>query len=310
VRYGIGVRYNEQGYRLLKLMHGERGLKITGLAAGPSQETMVSMLQPQEGDDGNPVIATCLGPGQFYSSFIVPEDGMDGRDMEAHLRWEIERKIMSDPANYTFDFIISDSIGCVFAGRKDFIAAKKALFGDLGLTDVTVLTDVESVALYNGCEGAGEIGADTVVLVSLEAEGISTLVMENGALSALESLPIDEASLLDILSGLDNQRLSRLNGDTSERMAGHVVSSLERLTSLGKFKDKPTPKQIVLAGAGVYIADGAIADFISQKAGIPTTISNPLKPLMTEVPPEQQNLMAYSAAFTTCFGLALRALED
>ena len=72
----------------------------------------------------------------------------------------------------------------------------------------------------------------------------------------------------------------------------------------------------VVAFNGSPRKDGNTATLIQrvfgelEKTGIETVTSNPLKPLLTEVPEDQTELTGFSAAFTTCFGLALRALED
>ena len=310
MRYGIGVRYSEQGVRLLKLEYSDKGLKITGVAAGQPMETMSSFFNADDFDRDNTSIVIGLGPGNFISSYLIPEDGMDESDIETHLRWQIEHKLISGAEEYKFDYFITDTIGCMFAGRQDLLDTVLSLFNDLGLSKENITTDVESVALYNGSEGAGEIGTETVMLTSIEAEGISSLVLGNGFPSALETVTFDEKSLLNILPGLDLNGMDDVDNNTIERMAGHVIESLSRLTSFGEYDDKPMPKQIVLSGGGVYLGNGNLAKRISEKTDIPTMTSNPLKPLLTEVPENQANLATLSAAFTTCFGLALRALED
>ena len=309
MKHGIGVRYSEQGVRLLKLVQGDKGLKIIGVAAGPLDETIASFFEQEDPSDAT-TMAVGLGPGDFLSSYMIREDGMEDSDIETHLRWEIEHKIISEPENYTFDFFITDSIGCVFAGRNELIEKEKKAIGGFGPDGKIILTDVESVALYNGCDGAGEIGSKTVLIVSLEAEGLSSLVLDNGSLRAIETFPITEKSLLTLLPGLDRKKMNDIDDETVERMAGYVIDTLARLTSFGEHKDKPTVEQIVLSGGGVNIGIGNLPDIVNEKTGIQTDISNPLKPLLTEVPENQTKLTDFNAAFTSCFGLALRALED
>ena len=53
VRYGIGVRYSEKGVRLLKLDYSDKGLKITGVAAGQPMETMSSFFNAADFDRSN-----------------------------------------------------------------------------------------------------------------------------------------------------------------------------------------------------------------------------------------------------------------
>ena len=309
MKHGIGVRYSEQHVRLLKLVQGDKGMKITGVAAGPPDETIASFLEQKDSSDTT-VIAVGLGPGDFLSSYMIREDGMEDSEVETQLRWEIEHKIISEPENYTFDFIITDGIGCVFAGRNEIIEKEKKVFGELAPDGSKIITDVESVALYNGSDGAGEIDSKTVLIVSLEAEGLSSLVFDNGSLCAIETYPIKEKKLSALLPSLDRNKLDIIDDDTVERMAGYVIDSLARLTSFGENKDKPTVEQIVLSGGGVYIGIGNLPDIVNEKTGIQTDISNPLKPLLTEVPENQTKLTDFNAAFTSCFGLALRALED
>ena len=310
MRYGIGVRYSEQGVRLLKLDYSDKGLKITGVAAGQPLETISSFFNAADFDRSNTPIVLGLGPGHFISTYLTPEDGMSGSDIESHLTWQMEHKLISGPVGYKFDYFITDTIGCMFAGRQELLDSALSLFDDLGLSGESIVTDVESVALYNGSEGAGEIGTETIMLTSLEAEGISSLILENGSPSALETVAIEEESLINILPGLDQNGMNAVDDKTIERMAGYVIESLSRLTSFGEHDDKPTPRQIVLSGGGIYLGNGIIAERINEKTNIPTMISNPLKPLLTNVPEDQADLVTLSAAFTTCFGLALRALED
>lgn len=305
---GIGVRYNEQGVRLLSVIRSEKSLKITGLAAGPPEETLEFFLKSKITIPGNTSITIGLKPGDFIFSSMMCEEEMTGKEMEDHLRWEIEKKIISDPSDYAFDFFITDATGYVFAGRKDIIEEEKSLFSDKRSSLAHIITDVETVALYNGSEGAGEVGMDTVMLISVEAEGISSLVIDRGALVALESFPIQEEDLRLVLPGLDREGLNHINTATIQRLAGYIEQSVKRLTSYGDYKDKPTLKRFVLSGGGAYC--GNLAEVVSKMTGIPVTISNPLKPRLTEVPESQAELVRMSAAFTSCFGLALRALED
>lgn len=305
---GIGIRYNERGVRLLSLDKSDKNLKINGIAAGIPEETIMPFLESKVSSGENTSITIGLGPGDFLSSTMIREEDMSGKDMMDHLRWEIEQKIISKPEDFSYDFFITDTIGCVFAGRSTLIEKQKSSLPEPGTTIKNIFTDVEPVALYNGSEGSGEIGADTLMLVSLEAEGISSLVFDRDSLTALESFTILEEDLGDFLPGLDMEGMEQSDEETTERLAEYIMDSMKRLTSLGDYKDKPTPKQLVLSGGGVYI--GKLAEIVGDKSGVPTVISDPLKLLLPEIKEDQPELAGMGAAFTTCFGLALRALED
>lgn len=305
---GIGIRYNEHGVRLLSLDKSDKKLRINGIAAGIPEETVKPFLESKVSSDENTSMTIGLGPGDFLSSSMTRDDEMSGKDMMDHLRWEIEQKIISNPEDYIYDFFITDTIGCVFTGHSKLIEKQKSLLPAPGSTIKNIFTDVEPVALYNGSEGSGDIGADTIMLVSLEAEGISSLVIDRDSLCALESFVIQEEDLCAVLPGLDLLGMEQTGTGITERLSDHVMDSIKRLTSLGDYKDKPSPKQLVLSGGGVYI--GKLAEIVGDKSGIPTVISDPLKLLLPKIKEDQPELSGMGAAFTTCFGLALRALED
>jgi len=305
---GIGIRYSERGVRLLSIDKSGKKLKINGIAAGKPEETIRQFLESKVSSDKNTSITIGLGPGDFLSSSMIREEDMSGKDMMDHLRWEIEQKIISNPEDFSYDFFITDTIGCVFAGRSTLIEKHKSSLPEPGTTIKNIFTDVEPVALYNGSEGSGEIGGDTLMLVSLEAEGISSLVIDHDSLAGLESFTIQEEDLCDFLPGLDLEGMEQVDEETTERLAGYIMDSVKRLTSIGDYKDKPAPKQLVLSGGGVYI--GKLAEIVGDKSGVPTVISDPLKLLLPEIKEDQPELAGMGAAFTTCFGLALRALED
>ncbi len=305
---GIGIRYNERGVRLLSLDMNDNKLKINGIAAGIPEETIKPFLESKVSSGENTSITIGLGPGNFLSSSMIREEEMSGKDMKDHLRWEIEQKIISTSEDFSYDFFITDTIGCVFAGRSTLIEKQKSIITASGTTIKNIITDVEPVALYNGSEGCGEIGSDTLMLVSLEAEGISSLVFDRDTLCALESFVILEEDLCASIPGLDSEGMEQSNEDTTERLSEYIMDSMKRLTSIGDNKDKPAPKQLVLSGGGVYI--GKLAEIVTYKSGVPTVISDPLKLLLPEIKEDQPELAGMGAAFTTCFGLALRALED
>ena len=68
------------------------------------------------------------------------------------------------------------------------------------------------------------------------------------------------------------------------------------------------PEKIVLAGGGAYL--GEITGMIQDKTGLDTATSEPFSSLPDDVREMNPELARMSAAFTTCFGLAVRALEE
>ena len=124
----------------------------------------------------------------------------------------------------------------------------------------------------------------------------------------MESFPIREDDLSQILPALNYDGIKNIGSEVTERLAEYALESIQRLTSFGEDKSKTTPERLVLAGSGVYA--GELAAAVEQKSGLPTEISNPFASLANDAhafPPELADL---SAAFTTCFGLAVRALEE
>ena len=225
---------------------------------------------------------------------------MDDSEIQKQLTWEVERKIISDASSYNFDFSIIGDTGFVFAGRKKLISDISSLAGE-------VMADVEPVALFNGCEGAGEISDGTVMLISIEAEGISSVVVTGEMPVSMESFPIIEDEISSVLEGLDIEGISNIDSSIIERLTGYVFESIERLTSFGENKGNPTPEQFILAGSGVYSVD--ISDMIEKKYEITARNSDPFASLSNDIKDINPDLSGLSAAFTTCFGLALRAME-
>ena len=305
---GIGIRYNKHGVRLLCVNRSDKKLKITGIAAGTLEETLKPFLASKISSDEAASVTIGLGPGNFLSSTIVREGDMTGTNMKEHLQWEIERKMVSNPSEFICDYFITDTVGCVFAGNRAQIAKRKETISEFLTPGYKIYTDVEPVALYNGSEGAGEIENNTIMIISIEAEGISSLVINNGSLNNLESVPFEEDELVEIVASLDGESMKNIDDATTKRFSGYVLDSMKRLTSLGEFKDKLTPKKLIISGGGVYI--GNLAEVVGKSVGIPVVISDPLKLLVPENREEQPEIANMGAAFTTCFGLALRALEE
>ena len=297
---GVGVRYNANGIRVLKVEGSDEGMKVTGIAAGLPGKSLGSFAADHGFSIEDSTVAFGLGPGDFLTSSVKREEGMDDSEIQDHLRWEIEKKIISDISEYNFDFAIIGDTGFVFAGRRKLI-------NEMIETEGKVLTDVEPVALFNGCEGAGEIGDGTIMFISVEAEGISSVVVEGGMPSAMESFIMREDEISSVLPGLDQEGISKIDDSVVERLADYAFESIKRLTSFGENKENPTPERVVLAGGGVYT--GELAVTIEKKSGIATVISDPFATLINDVKDIHAEFAGMSAAFTTCFGLALRAME-
>jgi len=286
--------------RILRVEKENDGFKVTDIAAGLPGESFDSFIADHDFSLEDASVAFGLGPGDFLSSSIKCEDGMDDSEIKDQLRWEIERKIISDLSEYNFDFTLVGDTGFAFAGRKELI-------NEMISTTGKVLTDVEPVALFNGCESIGEIGDGTTMLTSVEAEGISFVVVEKGSPVVIGSFLIKETEISSIMSGLDQVGISKIDNTTVERLAGHVFESINRHTSFGENKEKATPDKLVLAGSGVYA--GKLVDMVKDRYGITTVISDPFASLINDVGDIHPELAGMSAAFTSCFGLALRAME-
>jgi len=297
---GIGVRYNANGIRVLKVESVDEGMKVTGIAAGLPGDSLSSFTADHGFSIEDSTVAFGLGPGDFLLSSVKREEGMDDPEVQDHLLWEIEKKIIFDISEYNLDFNIIGDTGFVFAGRKKLI-------NEINRTDGKVITDVETVALFNGCERTGETGVGTVMLMSVEAEGISSVVAEGDIPSAMESFIVREDEIISVVPGLDREGISKIDSSVVERLADYAFESIKRLTSFGENKENPTPERLVLAGGGVYT--GELAVMIEKKSGIATAVSNPFASLINDVKDIHPEFAGMGAAFTTCFGLALRAME-
>lgn len=299
-----------KGLRALEAERSESGLSITRIAAAPIHEDAGSFLA-RHGFEADTPIAVSLGPGDFLSVYMIREENMDDKDMESHLKWEVQQKMISEQFEYNYDFIAGNSAAFMFAGRRVLINSLNNFFGP-------VLTDVEPVALLNGCEGAGEIDLEThhgvSLLISAEAEGISSIVLHDGNPAAVESFPVQLSEYAEKMPGLDFDGTEKNDSENSRQFVKYIGGSVNRLTSRGEDKKKPTPQRLILAGGGVYLDD--LAAQLERKIGISTSISNPFESLkvdfaVEESPSKERRsaLRLYGAAFTTCFGLALRAME-
>ena len=297
---GIGVRYTASGVRVLGLVQSDEGIKITGIATGLPEGSLETFITQNGFPLEDSVVACGLCPGDFLSAFIKQDHGMDNMDFTDQLKWEIERKMISEPSDYFTDFSAA-GLGFVFAGRKSFIEEFKGSLGKL-------VTDVEPVALYNGCESAGEIFNNTVMLLSVEAEGISSVLLKEGELITMESFPVREDALSPVLAGLDMKGMKDIDSSATERLSDYALESINRIKSYCEGEGKGAPDSIIIAGGGVYI--GELAGKIEKKSGITTTVSEPFASIPDENKSQYPEFAEKSAAFTTCFGLAARALEE
>jgi len=285
---------------MLKVEKNGGDLAITGIAAGKPGESLESFATEHGIELEGAMTAFSLGPGDFLCASIKQENETDNSQLEELLRWDIQQKILSDPGEFNFDFITIGDMKFSFAGQKKLI---RKMAGSLSNT----LIDVEPIALFNGYEGSEGIENTSVMLVSVEAEGISSIVIENGLPVSIESFSLNEDAINEVFSALDHDAMSRVDNATLERLADDVLESVNRLTSAGENKENPSPEHLVLAGAAVYAGD--FKDIVENKTTIAPVVFNPFVPYMQDVKELHQELAEMGSAFTTCFGLALRAME-
>lgn len=285
---------------MLKVEKNGGDLAITGISAGKPGESLESFAAEHGIELEGAMTAFSLGPGDFLCASIKREDETDDSQLEELLRWDIQQKILSDPGEFNFDFITIGDMKFSFAGRKKLI---RKMTGSLADT----LVDVEPIALFNGYEGSEGIENISVMLVSVEAEGISSIVIEKGLPVSIESFTLNEDVIDEVFPALDHDAMSQVDNATLERLADNVLESVNRLTSAGENKENPSPEHLVLVGAAVYAGD--FKDIVENKTTIAPVVFNPFVPFMQDVKELHQELAEMGSAFTTCFGLALRAME-
>lgn len=298
---GIGVRYSERGFRALELERSGGILSVTGLAAGSSGDDVDAFLAEYGMGAGDAGIAVGLGPGNFLSASVDRGAGMSGRDVEEQLHWEIERKMLTPWDTHTVSLVLSGAAGFVFAARKDL--ARK-LRGASGAPHVI---DVEPFALFNGCEAAGEIDGRAAVIAAVEAEGISTVLVEDRTPVAVESFVAPVEGDTAALAGLEFEGTELHDEKAGAEFVKTITESVSRLTMRGKENGRKFPERLILAGGGVYVQ--GLARMIAESTGLETVVSDPFLSLSVEMTAEAPRLAEMGAAFTSCFGLALRALE-
>lgn len=298
---GIGIRYSEYGLRALSLERSAGELAITGVAAGPHTGEVKGFLEEHGFPIADTGIAVGLGPGDFLSCWMPRERGMDDRDMEDQLRWELGTKVVAGASDYTVRFAAVHDAGFLFAARKKLIEGLKPPGG------AAYIVDVEPIALSNGCEGTGELGSGPIVLVSIEAEGISSAALENGSPIAMESFSACQENWIERLPGLDFSGAITRDEETAAQFVKYISGSVSRLLSRTGWVQEH-PERIILAGGGVYMGD--LPSMVTAKTGIVTAVSDPFASAKVRVATLNSRLTVLGSAFTTCFGLALRALEE
>ncbi|MHB9031343.1 MAG: type IV pilus biogenesis protein PilM [Candidatus Latescibacterota bacterium] len=299
---GIGVRYSERGIRALALERAGGVASVTGLAVGPAEGDVNVFLREHGLADPEAGVAVGLGPGDFLSAYQNREEGMSDRDVEESLRWELGRKMLIPIEEHTVSFAMVGSAGFIFAGRKELVRGFRSPSGK------AYIVDVEPIAIYNGCEGAGELDDHPSVLVSAEAEGISTVLLEDRLPVALEGFAAPQDGLLESLPGLDFEGTQVHDEKAVMEFVKYISESLSRLAMRGKGYGRKFPERLILSGGGACLY--GIADAAKAKTGIETIVSDPFLSLKVEMAVEAPRLADMGAAFTACLGLALRALEE
>ena len=74
---GIGISYNADGARILKVERSGEGLSITGIAAGLPGLNLEALISENEISLDDSSVAFGLRPGDFLTSSIKREEGMD-----------------------------------------------------------------------------------------------------------------------------------------------------------------------------------------------------------------------------------------
>jgi hypothetical protein len=299
---GIGIRYSEQGIRALALERTAGVISVTGLAAGPADGDVDAFLQEHGLADPEAGIAVGLGPGDFLSAYLYREEGMSDRDVEELLRWELGRKMLIPWYEHTISFALVGGAGFIFAGRKELVKGFRSPSGK------AYIVDVEPIAIYNGCEGTGELDDRPTVLVSAEAEGISTVLLEDRSPFALEGFAAPQEELIGVLPGLDFDGTLMHDEKAVMEFVKYISESLSRLAMRGKGYGRKFPERMILSGGGACL--NGIARAAEEKTGIETVVSDPFMSLKVEMAVEAPRLADMGAAFTACLGLALRAMGE
>ena len=294
---GIGVRYTAAGIRVIGLSRDGNDLTVTGVAAGEPGDGIAGFLADHgfAVDDAAVVIGLC--PGDFISVFMDREPGLAEAETLDHLRWEIERKLVSDPGDYIVKSTAGDRIAFAFAGRRALIASLRG--------QANAVIDTDAVALYNGCESSGEIGEGVRVLVNVEPDGIVAVRIDDGALRTMEAAPLEGGGLAGQVAGLDADALRAMSLEAAENLVDGTVEAIARILAEGD--STVAADGLVIAGSCVYLSE--YVAILESRLDSPFTLSNPFAafPDLSDRFPAVAGL---GAAFTTAYGLAVRALEE
>ena len=299
---GIGVRYSGRGLRALLVEQTGNGISITAVAAGPPEVDMNAFLSGKGINASDSGIAVGLVPGDFLSSSMIRSKGMDDREVEEQLRWELKRKMVSPRQRHSINFALVNNVGFIFSGHKKLIGSFLRPDGKPSIVDV------EPIALYNGCEGAGEIGEGVTVLVSAEADGISCVLVEGGLPRAIDSFSLAAEKSISALPELTLRGPEWQNRALAELFARQISDSIPRLLHRGGNDGDIRPERLVLSGSGAYIE--GLAGLTAEMTGIQATVSDPFASLKVGMAAKSPDFTEMGAAFTTCLGLALRAMEE
>ncbi len=297
---GVGVRLTDYGARLISLERGDSGLRVTGLAAGPRDEVVTAFLAQNRPSASEYRVVVGLGPGDYLTSTFQGEPGMSPDDIRSQLRWELEQKILTPPSEYNFDFLVAGDHGFGFAGRRKRISDAVQSWGG-------AITDVEPVALYNACETLAGLGDGVSALVAIESEGITVVVVSGKLLVSLDSVIYRDQGISTILAGLDQKQISEISGEETSRLFEYIRESIDRVTSFGGDSYNPTPRNMILAGTGMYVPD--IPALLEKRYSIAPVLSDPFSVIHQDIGSQYPALFGMGGAFLTGFGLALRALE-
>jgi len=300
VARGIGVRYGENGLRAVTVERSGDQYAVSDIAASPWTGDVHSFLMEHGLPVGEASVAVGLCPGAFLSAFMACEDGMDDADMEGLLRWEMGRKILGEPDDWSFGYAREGGTGFLFATRK---AVVDSLYS---AETEHPFVDVEPLALSNACLITGDIDNERAIIVTLEAEGVSSVAMEGGLTVAVESFSARREEWIEKLPGLDFIGKEIFDEETAAQFVKYANGSITRLTSRigGGWK----ASRIVLAGGGVYT--GNVVEQIAAKNHVPTSIFNPFNSKRVKTSFISPRIASLGSAFTVCFGLAVRAIGE
>ncbi len=295
---GIGIRFAPTGVRVLGLERSGTGFEVTGIAAGAAPDGIEAFLAAHGFDTTDAVITIGLCPGDFLSVFLAREPGFTDDDMLEQLYWEIERKIIAGAEDYIIKPTLGATVGFAFAGRRDLIGSLKSLG--------TVVIDTDPVALFNGCETAGEIGPGTQLLLSVDPDGVAGVLLADGVVVTMDAAPLQEQTVDQVFTAALGDESPGAFADVPSgaefRFADHAEEAVGRMS----VRARDGVDGIVLAGACTLLPGFVAA--VSERVGFPVTVSNPFAGL--DVAARNPVFAERGPMFTTAFGMAVRGLEE